>query len=320
MTIRIIGTGSALPQKAVTNDELAQYMDTSDEWIKSRTGICKRHIAVEETTESLAFEAGKKALQDAGISPEELDFIIVATLSGDHVTPSVACRVQALLGAKGAVAFDLNGACSGFLFALHTAYAYMNVGIYRTGLIIGAEVLSKLMDWEDRSTCVLFGDGAGAAVVRQDNTGLLAFDQGSDGGRGAVLSCAGRPNQNLFVHNAAEPSYVKMDGQEVYKFAVTTVPASIEKTLERAGLTVQDADWFILHQANLRILHSVAKRLKVSLEKIPVSLDHCGNLSAASVPVLLDEMNRKGLLKRGQRLVLSGFGAGLTWGTCVLEW
>lgn len=320
MTIRIIGTGSALPERAVTNDELANIMETSDEWIRSRTGICERRLAVEETTESLAAEAGRKALQNAGICAEELDFIIVATLSGDHITPSAACRVQAMLGADRAVAFDLNGACSGFMFALHTAYAYMNVGIYRTGLVIGAEVLSKIMDWEDRGTCVLFGDGAGAAVVRQDNTGLLAFDQGSDGARGEVLDCAGRANNNPFVKNPYKPSYVKMDGQEVYKFAVTAVPASIEKTLERAGLTTQDITWFALHQANIRILNSVAKRLKVSMDKFPISLDHCGNLSAASVPVLLDEMNQNGLLKRGDKIVMSGFGAGLTWGTCVLEW
>lgn len=320
MTIRIIGTGSALPKTVVTNGDLAQIMDTSDEWIKSRTGICERHLAKEETTAGLSAEAAQKALENAGVSARELDFIIVATVTGDQITPATACSVQAALGADCAVAFDINGACSGFLFALHTAYAYMNAGIYRTGLIIGAEVLSRIMDWTDRSTCVLFGDGAGAAVVRQDVKGLFAFDQGSDGARGTCLCCFGRPNENPLVHNPQTTGYVRMDGQEVYKFAVKEVPASIEKTLEQAELAIEDVDWFVLHQANIRILNSVAKRLKVGMEKFPVSLDHCGNVSAASVPILLDEMNRKGMLKAGNKIVLSGFGAGLTWGTCVLEW
>lgn len=320
MTIRIIGTGSALPEAVVTNDDLSKIMDTSDEWIKSRTGIRERHLAKEETTVSLSAEAAQRALQNAGVGAQELDFIIVATVTGDHVTPAAACSVQAVLGAEHAVAFDINGACSGFLFALHTAYAYISLGIYKTGLIIGAEVLSRIMDWSDRSTCVLFGDGAGAAVVRQDAAGLLAFDQGSDGARGEVLCCKGRPNHNPLVSEPGTQEYVSMDGQEVYKFAVTAVPASIEKTLEQAGLTCGDITWFVLHQANIRILNSVARRLKVNMERFPVSLDHCGNVSAASVPILLDEMNQKGMLKRGDKLVLSGFGAGLTWGTCVMEW
>lgn len=320
MTIRIIGTGSALPETVVTNDDLSKIMDTSDEWIKSRTGICERHLAKDETTVGLSVEAALKALKNAGVSAKELDFIIVATVTGDQITPAAACGVQAALGADRAVAFDINGACSGFLFALHTAYAYMNLGIYRTGLIIGAEVLSRIMDWTDRSTCVLFGDGAGAAVVRQDVKGLLAFDQGSDGARGNCLCCPGRSNDNPLVSNPQTLGYVRMDGQEVYKFAVTAVPASVEKTLEQASLTTDDVDWFVLHQANIRILNSVAKRLKVGMEKFPVSLDHCGNVSAASVPILLDEMNQKGMLKTGNKIVLSGFGAGLTWGTSVLEW
>ncbi len=320
MTIRIIGTGSALPETVVTNDDLSKIMDTSDEWIKSRTGICERHLAKDETTVGLSVEAALKALKNAGVSAKELDFIIVASVTGDQITPAAACGVQAALGADRAVAFDINGACSGFLFALHTAYAYMNLGIYRTGLIIGAEVLSRIMDWTDRSTCVLFGDGAGAAVVRQDVKGLLAFDQGSDGARGNCLCCPGRPNDNPLVSNPQTLGYVRMDGQEVYKFAVTAVPASVEKTLEQASLTTDDVDWFVLHQANIRILNSVAKRLKVGMEKFPVSLDHCGNVSAASVPILLDEMNQKGMLKAGNKIVLSGFGAGLTWGTSVLEW
>lgn len=329
MITRIIGTGSSLPKQIVTNDDLSKIMDTSDEWISSRTGIRERHLAKEETTASMSVEAAQKALHNAGIKVEEVDLIIVATVTGDYVTPSTACEVQAGIGADRAVAFDVNAACSGFMFALHTAHAYLQTGIYRTALILGAETLSKIMDWGDRSTCVLFGDGAGAAVVRayaqEDGSmgghgGLLAFEQGSDGARGKVLACESRRNNNPLVHNPAMLSYVDMDGQEVYKFAVSTVPSSIQRVLEEAGIETGDIKYFVLHQANIRIIQSVAKRLKVDMEKFPLSLDHCGNVSAASVPILLDEMNQKGMLGRGDKIVLSGFGGGLTWASAVIEW
>ena len=320
MRTRIIGTGSCMPEMVVTNDDLSKIMDTSDEWISSRTGIRERRLAREETTASMSVTAAKRALENAGITAQEIDLIIVGTITGDYVTPSTACEVQAALGADKAVAFDINAACSGFMFALHIADAYIKTGVYKTALILGAETLSKIMDWNDRSTCVLFGDGAGAAVVRSDETGLLAYDQGSAGARGTVLTCRSRENNNPFVKNPTEPSYTHMDGQEVYKFAVTTVPASIKKVVGEAGLTIEDIDCFALHQANIRIIQSVAKRLKAPEEKFPTSLDHCGNVSAASVPILLDEINRKGILKPGMKIVLSGFGGGLTWGSAVLEW
>lgn len=321
MGTRIIGTGSCLPKTVVTNDDLSKIMDTSDEWICSRTGIKERHLAKEETTASMSTEAAKRAMENAGVTAEEIDLIIVGTVSADHVTPACACEVQAAIGASRAVAFDINAACSGFMFALNIAHAYLQAGTYRTALIIGAETLSKIMDWSDRGTCVLFGDGAGAAVVRADERdGLLAYDQGSDGVRGSVLACSNRSNNNPLVETSKELAYVHMDGQEVYKFAVTAVPASLLKTIEKAGLTVEDIDYFALHQANIRILQSVAKRLKVSEDKFPISLDHCGNISAASVPILLDEMNRKGMLKPGMKIALSGFGGGLTWASAVVEW
>lgn len=321
MGTRIIGTGSYLPETVVTNDDLAQIMDTSDEWISSRTGIRERHLAKEETTAVMSAEAAKRAMENAGVTAQEIDLIIVGTVSADHVTPACACEVQAMVGAVNAVAFDINAACSGFMFALSIAHVYLQSGIYKTALIIGAETLSKIMDWSDRSTCVLFGDGAGAAVVRVDErNGLLACDQGSDGARGGVLACANRSNNNPLVETSKELEYVHMDGQEVYKFAVTAVPASLHKTIEAAGLTVEDIDYFALHQANIRIIQAVAKRLKVSEDKFPISLDHCGNISAASVPILLDEMNRKGLLKPGMKIALSGFGGGLTWASAVIEW
>ncbi|MBO5474731.1 MAG: ketoacyl-ACP synthase III [Lachnospiraceae bacterium] len=321
MKTRIIGTGSCLPANVVTNDDLSKIMDTSDEWISSRTGIRERHLAKEETTASMSVEAAKRAMENAGVTAEEIDLIILGTVSADYVTPSCACEVQAAIGAKNAVAFDINAACSGFMFALHIANAYIQSGIYRTALIIGAETLSKIMDWNDRSTCVLFGDGAGAAVVRADeNTGFLAFDLGSDGSRGMVLAGLNRTNNNPLVETSKELQYVHMDGQEVYKFAVTAVPASLHKVLEDAGISAEEIDYFALHQANIRIIQSVAKRLKVSEDKFPISLDHCGNISAASVPILLDEMNKNGLLKPGMKIALSGFGGGLTWASAVVEW
>lgn len=322
MTTRIIGTGSCLPETVVTNDFLSEIMDTSDEWIRSRTGIRERRLVKEETTSSMCIEASRKALEDAGLEPEDIDLILVGTITGDYVTPSTACEIQAGIGAVNAVAFDLNAACSGFLFALNTAHAYLKAGNYRNALVLGAETLSKIMDWSDRSTCVLFGDGAGAAVVRSDSDGhgLMAFEQGSDGAKGMVLACPGRVNNNPLVSNPTALNYVAMDGQEVYKFAVTTVPRSIKRVLDQAGLVPEDVDYYVLHQANIRIIQSVAKRLKLSEDKFPISLDHCGNISAGSVPILLDEMNRKGMLKSGMKIVLSGFGAGLTWGTALLEW
>ena len=316
MKTRIIGTGSCLPEHVVTNDDLARIMDTSDEWINSRTGIRERHLAKEETTASMSTEAARRALENAGVTAKEIDLIILGT-----VTPSCACEIQAALGADRAVAFDINAACSGFMFALNIANAYIQSGLYRTALVLGAETLSKIMDWNDRSTCVLFGDGAGAVVVRADeNTGLLALDQGSDGVRGSVLACENRTNNNPLVKTSKELAYVHMDGQEVYKFAVTAVPSSLQRTIAAAGLTVEDIDYFALHQANIRILQSVAKRLHVSEDKFPISLDHCGNISAASVPILLDEMNSKGMLNPGMKIAMSGFGGGLTWASAVVEW
>jgi len=295
-------------------------MDTSDEWISSRTGIKERHLVKEETTASLSLEAARRALAAAGVEPEELDMIVVGTLTGDYITPSTACEVQAGLGAVNAVAFDINAACAGFLFGLHTVNAYIQCGQCKTALLIGAETLSRIMDWGDRSTCVLFGDGAGAAVVRAEETGLITYDQGSDGEKGKNLSCRNRTNNNPLIQTGQTYGYTKMDGQEVYKFAVTYVPNSIHKVLDRAGLQPEDIKYYVLHQANLRIIQSVAKRLKLDLDRFPISLDHCGNVSAASVPILLDEVNRKGMLRRGDKIILSGFGGGLTWGTCLIEW
>lgn len=331
MTIRITGTGSALPEKIVTNFELQNLVETSDEWIRERTGIAERRISTGETVSSLSAEACIKALEMVGRQPEEVDLILVATCSPELLLPCCACQVQDRIGAVKAVAFDVNAACSGFLFALNTAYAYLQTGIYQNALIVGSEVLSKLVDWTDRGTCVLFGDGAGAAFVEASvddivcengrRAGMECMVQGSDGAKGMVLSCEERPVKNAFIsEDIMQNPYIQMDGQEVYKFATRQVPACIHDALAKANLTVEDVDLFILHQANVRIIESVAKRLKADISKFPMNLDKIGNMSSATVPVLLDELNRSGKIKKGDRLVLSGFGAGLTYGASILVW
>ncbi len=322
MRAKIIGTGSCLPTKVATNDDLSALMDTSDEWIQSRTGIRERRLvsSESETTLSMAVQAGKAALADSGMPPEEIDLIIVATVSSDFITPSTACMVQKELDAVCAAAFDLNAACSGFLFALNTADAYFQSGIYQTALIIGVETLSKIIDWADRSTCVLFGDGAGAAVLRASRQGIIASLQGSNGAGGHVLMCKNRSNNNPYISTDASLDYLYMDGQEVFKFAVKKETECIHALLTQAGLMPEDIDWYLLHQANQRIIASIARKLKLSLDKFPSNVDHCGNTSAASIPILLDEVRRAGKLKEGDLLLLSGFGAGLTWGAALLQW
>lgn len=320
MTARIIGTGSAVPEQIVTNEDLSKIVETNDEWISSRSGIKERRVAKEENTTSLAILAGKRALENAGVTAEEIEVIIVATCTPDYFFPNTACQVQEAIGAKHAVAFDLSAACSGFLFALSTAQAYIKGGIYQKALIVGAETMSKMIDWSDRSTCVLFGDGAGAAVVSAEETGVLELVQKSDGTGKGVLSCKARETRNLLNHESETKEYLYMEGQPVFKFAVKTVPECVEEILEKAEVKKEEIRYYILHQANSRIIQSVAKRLKEPEEKFPMNLSLYGNTSAASIPILLDEMNRNGMLNRRDKLVLSGFGAGLTWGAVLLEW
>ena len=322
MEIKIIGTGSFVPEHAVTNDDLAAIVDTSDEWIRTRTGIRERRISEGEGTSRMAAEAAKRALENAGIKAEELDMILLGTSTPDCCFPSGACEVQAEIGAVNAAAYDLSAACSGFIFALNTAYSFLAAGLYRTILVIGADCLSKIVDWSDRSTCVLFGDGAGAAVVRAEEGDGSRFHMlmGSDGQRGPVLACTSRTVGNFRTGTKPQLGYMTMDGQEVFKFAGKKVPEIIEQVTEEAGVSLEDVRWFILHQANYRISESIAKRLKVSMDRIPMNIESYGNTSAATVPVLLDEMNRQGKLKKGDLLVLAGFGGGLTWGATLFTW
>ena len=322
MRAKIIGTGSCLPDTSVTNDYLSTIVDTSSQWIESRTGIRERHLVSsdQETTLSLAVHAAKAALEDSGLLPEQIDLILVATVSSDYVTPSAACMVQKELGACRAVSFDINAACSGFLFALNTADAYFQAGIYQTALIIGVETLSKIIDWNDRSTCVLFGDGAGAVVAKASEQGMIASLQGSDGRGGDILICKNRTNNNPYVSTDTSLNYLYMNGQEVFKFAVKKVPECIHSLLEQAGEDAANVTYYLLHQANYRIIASIARKLKLPIEKFPSNVDHCGNTSAASIPILLDEIHKAGKLAEGDLLVLSGFGAGLTWGAALLRW
>lgn len=321
MSIRITGTGSALPGRYVTNEELAGLVDTSDEWIRERTGIGGRYVSVGETVADLAARACVSALENAGKEAEQVELLLAATCSPEEATPCTACQVQDKIGAGNAVAFDLNAACAGFLFALHTAWAYVEARIYRNALIVGSEVLSKIVDWEDRSTCILFGDGAGAVYVEKcESGGVLSFVQHSDGSRGGVLACGCRQISNPFFHGKTQNPYIRMDGREIFTFAVRQVPLAVEEALDKAGLTVAEAELFVLHQANRRIIEGIARRLSVGMEKFPMNLQCVGNTSSAAIPLLLDELNRAGRLEDGMKLVLSGFGAGLTYGACVMEW
>lgn len=326
MEMRFVSTGSYLPEQVVDNEFLSRIVDTSDEWISTRTGIRQRRITLDEGTACMAAKAAAKAIARAGIDPMDIDIIIVATMSPDNFLPNTACEVQAKIGAMNAVCYDLSAACSGFVFALNTAYSFIKSEIYKTALIIGSEVLSKLLDWDDRSTCVLFGDGAGAAIVQASETGTFESILGSDGTRKNALTCASRyiinplVSQDCNISDEISLDYVKMEGQEVFKFVVRTIPLTIQQVMEKANCTKEEIRYYILHQANQRILESISKKLKEPIEKFPMNLDKYGNTSAASIPILLDKMNKKNMLNRGDKIILSGFGGGLTWGTTLIEW
>ncbi|WP_227021237.1 beta-ketoacyl-ACP synthase III [Oceaniferula marina] len=324
--VTIAGTGSYVPERVLTNAELEQMVETSDEWITSRTGIKERRIARDdEFTSHLATEAAKKALEQADIAGEELDLIIVATITPDTLTPATASYVQANLGALSAVAFDISAACSGFLYAMKVAKRLISDGAYKNALIIGAEKLSSFTDWEDRNTCVLFGDGAGAAVLRRSKEGegrILATETGTDGRHTKILNIAGGGSAcPTTTDNAGQRlATLSMQGQEVFKLAVNAMKKAAEKVIDRAGLSADDVALVIPHQANLRIIDAIAKRLSVPKEKVFVNLDKYGNTSAAAVAIALDEAHREGRFKRGENIVLVVFGAGLTWAATAIEW
>lgn len=317
---KICGTGSYVPAHFLDNNDLSKMVDTNDEWIRERTGVVRRHIIEEETTVSMSVEAARRALENSGTAPEELDLILVSTFTSEVMLPCTACEVQKELGAVNATGFDLNAACTGFLFAYNTAQAYIASGVYKTILLIGAESLSNTVNWEDRGTCILFGDGAGAAVLKAEEGTFYQPVTHSDGSLGDALTCMSRHRKNRPAEEEDLDSYMHMNGQAVFKFAVRRVPEVITEALTGTGFSVSDIDYFILHQANKRIVESVAKRLKADISKFPMNLQEYGNTSSASIPILLDEINRRGVLKRGDKLVMAGFGAGLSWGAVCLEW
>lgn len=320
MATGIIGTGSFLPPTIIDNDELAKMVKTDDEWIREHTGIIERHIATDETTSFMGAEASLAAIENAGIEPKEIDLILFATLSPERATPSMSCIVQDRIGAVNATCFDLNAACSGFVYALQTADAYIKAGFAKTVLVIGSETLSKMVDWKDRSTCILFADGAGAALVRDCGKGIISSVTRSDGSNGMSLKCKERSTRNFLNKKHEDKHYIQMIGPDIFKFAVRKVPACIDVLLNRGGISKEEVDLYVLHQANARIVASVAKKMEIPIEKFPMNVDHCGNTSSASVPILLDELNREGKLKPGDKIVLCGFGGGLTWGAHLLEW
>lgn len=323
--IGIIGTGSFLPEKILTNCDLEKLVDTSDEWITTRTGIKERRVLESgKASSDMAIEASKLALKSANLEPEDIDLVIVATMTPDMMTPSTACIVQDKLGCKNAAAFDISAACSGFLYGLSIARAFIASGTYKNVLLIGTEAMSRILDWKDRSTCILFGDGAGAAVVSEvaEGYGILDIELGSDGsGSDHLLIPAGgsrRPTNQDTLDKRLQ--YISMEGSEVFKFAVRKIDETCKNILQKTGLKAEDVDLLIPHQANTRIIDSAVKKLKIPREKTFVNLDKYGNMSAASIPVALDEAIREGRIKNGNHVLLVGFGGGLTWGSSIIKW
>ena len=320
--IEIAGVGAYLPSLVVTNDKLAQFVDTNDEWISERTGIKERRISQGEDTSDIASKAAMKALERCMIKPEELDLIIVATVSPDMFIPSVACLVQSKIGAEKAACFDISVACSGFVYGLEIAKGMMISMNYKNALVIGAEVLSKVIDWKDRSTCVLFGDGSGAAVLRNGNkNGLIKSYLKAKGEKWESLTIGAADFDTPFAEEKIlKDRIIKMNGREVFKFATKAIEDGVKKILEDTDVSLEEIKYIVPHQANSRIIRSAAKRLGIEKEKFYVNLDKVGNTSSATVPIALNEMYEKGLLESGDKIILVAFGGGLTYGATLIEW
>lgn len=317
MSFTILGTGMAVPKYVMTNDEMSTIVDTSDEWIRTRTGIQERHICTDETMTELSVEAALKALEDANVSPKELDLIICATIRGEYITPSQACVIQGKIGAD-CPAFDINAACSGFIYALNIADAFFTSGKVKKALVIGWENLSNITNWEDRSTCVLFGDGGGAVVLGEGDD-LLSIHTTAKSNPDVLFAPRGE-NTSPFYKNGSEKPYINMNGNEVYKFAVTSMVRGIRKAVKDAGLTMADVDYVVPHQANLRIIDAAAERLDIPRENYLCNIQKYGNTSAGCMPIVLDEANKAGKFKKGDIIAMCAFGGGLTTGSCVIRW
>lgn len=317
MSFSLIGTGSAYPAHTVSNDELANMVDTSDEWIRTRTGIHSRHILTDETMTDIALRAARCALEDAGVQPEELDLILFATVRGDYITPSMACVLQKELGA-GCPSMDINAACSGFLYALDVADGYFARGHVKKALVVASEAMSRMTDWTDRATCVLFGDGAGAVVLTSGDD-LLSIRITASGNTDSLLIPQTK-GLSPFAEDEARLACVHMNGQDVYKFAVSSMVRDITAVAEDAGIAQADIDYVLPHQANIRIIEAARARLHIRPDRYVTNIDRFGNTSAASIPILLDECNRRQMFHKGDLLALSAFGGGFTTGACVLRW
>ncbi|MUT66315.1 beta-ketoacyl-ACP synthase III [Paenibacillus sp. NEAU-GSW1] len=323
--VGIIGTGKYVPDRILTNQELEQMVETNDEWIVTRTGIRERRLAAEEqATSDLAYEASRIAIEAAGLTAEDIDLILVATITPDMFFPSTACLLQDKLGAKRAAAFDLSAACSGFIYGLATASSMIATGMYKHVLVVGAETLSRITDYTDRNTCILFGDGAGAVVLGPvpEGRGFKSFVLGADGSGGELLKVSGGGSRTPATADSIESKqhYIHMAGNDVFKFAVRIMGGAAEEALEKAGLTKENIDLLVPHQANIRIIRSALSRLELPEEKAMINLDKYGNVSAGSIPIALAEAVEEGRVKEGDCLVLVGFGGGLTWGASVLNW
>ena len=318
MTGTIIGTGACAASHVMENDDLAQFVDTSDAWITERTGIKRRHIAENETVSSLAVCAAKKVLLDAKILADEIGLIIVSTMTPESIMPSTACLVQAAIGASNALCFDLNAACSGFVSAFVTERTYLESKIVRYALVIGSEVLSNVVDWQDRGSCILFGDGAGAVILEASKNDSWVPVLHADGRQSQALTLKSRHDANWLLFK--RDYFISMDGRAIFQFAVRKVPEVIDELLEKNNLKKEEIAYYLLHQANRRIVEAAAKRMDQPIEKFPMNLDEYGNTSSASIPILLDEMNQKKLLHDGDKIIIAGFGGGLTWGADVITW
>ena len=318
MATKIIGTGSYLPEKVLTNFDLEKIVDTTHDWIFSRSGIIERHIAAEdEMASDLAVQASRRALQAAGISVDEIDLIIVATTTPDQIFPSTACILQDKLGIKQGAAFDVQAVCSGFIYALNTADLFIRSGQARTALVVGTDVLSRLLDWTDRTTCVLFGDGAGAVVLQHSETpGILSAKLHADGSQRNMLAALGNIRNGALQGNP----FITMDGKAVFKFAVKVLSEVVEEVLLQNNMQGADIDWLVPHQANIRIMEATAKKLGLSMDKVVVTVAHHGNTSAASIPLALDTAVRDGRIQPGQNVLLEAVGGGFTWGAVLLRW
>ena len=317
MSFIVLGTGHSVPERIVTNDELSTFLDTSDDWIVRRVGVRERRICTKETVVQLAAEAAEKALEMGGTKPEELDMILCATVSGDDIAPSLACAVQEKIGAT-CPAMEINAACSAFLFMLETAAGFFARGNIKKMLVVGAERMSRILDWTDRSTCVIFGDGAGAVLLGEGD-GYLASKLYTRGGDG-VIKIPHYAGKSPFYENESEKPFVHMNGQETFKFAVSAMAKDLAEVIEKAGLTQDDIEWVVPHQANIRIIDAARRKLSIPEERFCTNIDRYGNTSAASIPILLDEINRSGKLKDGDHIALCSFGGGLSSAAGILKW